>query len=60
MNISYTDDISLLLPDIKENWVSGRLEFVHDNSKEIQFNILNGFRYKVFTEYFYNVNEKNV
>ena len=58
MNISYTDEISLLLPDIKENWVSGRLEFVHDNSKEIQFNILNGFRYKVFTEYFYNANEK--
>ena len=39
--------------------MSGRVEFVQDNSKEIQFNIHNGFRYKVFAEYFYNANEKN-
>ncbi len=58
LDISYTDQISRLIPDVKENWVSGRLEFVQDNSKEIQFNIYNGFRYKVFAEYFYNANEK--
>jgi hypothetical protein len=55
---TYNDAFSLLIPDIKENWVSGRVEFVHDNTKEIQFNILNGFRYKLFAEYFYNANEK--
>lgn len=55
---SFNDSYSLLLKDVKENWISGRLEFVHDNTKEIQFNILNGFRYKLFTEYFYNANEK--
>jgi Tol biopolymer transport system component len=58
LDVSYTDQVSLKEKDVKENWVSGRLEFVHDNSKEIQFNIHNGFRYKVFTEYFYNANEK--
>ncbi|MCC6515706.1 MAG: hypothetical protein IT275_05070, partial [Chitinophagales bacterium] len=58
LDIALTDQVSLALKDVKENWVSGRLEFVHDNSKEIQFNIYNGFRYKVFAEYFYNANEK--
>lgn len=59
LDVSFTDQISLQLQDVKENWVSGRVEFVQDNSKEIQFNILNGFRFKVFGEYFYNANEKN-
>ena len=59
LNYSYTDEVSFLVDDVKENWVSGRVEFVQDNSKEIQFNIHNGFRYKVFAEYFYNANEKN-
>jgi hypothetical protein len=58
-DIAYTDQISLLLNDVKENWVEGRVEFVNDNTKEIQFNILNGYRYKIFAEYFYNANEKN-
>lgn len=59
LDVSLTDQISLTLKDIKENWISGRLEFVHDNTKEIQFNILNGYRYKIYAEYFYNANEKN-
>ncbi len=59
LDVSLTDQISLSLKDIKENWISGRLEFVHDNTKEIQFNILNGYRYKIYAEYFYNANEKN-
>ncbi|MDB5228439.1 MAG: hypothetical protein JWN78_2632 [Bacteroidota bacterium] len=58
LDISYTDQISLLLKDVKENWISGRVEFVNDNSKEIQLNILNGYRYKIYAEYFYNANEK--
>ncbi|MFN8237888.1 MAG: hypothetical protein U0T77_06925 [Chitinophagales bacterium] len=59
LDVSLTDQISLALKDVKENWISGRLEFVHDNTKEIQFNILNGYRYKIYAEYFYNANEKN-
>ena len=58
LDISYTDQISLALKDVKENWVSARVEFVQDNCKEIQFNIYNGFRYKAYAEYFYNANEK--
>lgn len=58
LNYAYVDEYSLLEKDVRENWISGRLEFVHDNSKEIQFNIYNGFRYKLYAEYFYNANEK--
>lgn len=58
MNVSYQNENSFKSKDVKENWISARLEFVHDNSKEIQYNIYNGFRYKVFAEYFYNINEK--
>ncbi|MCB0508522.1 MAG: hypothetical protein KDD21_09495 [Bacteroidetes bacterium] len=58
LDVSYIDEISRLIPDVKENWLSARLEFVHDNSKEIQYNIYNGFRYKIYAEYFYNANEK--
>lgn len=57
LDVSYTDQISLLLDDIRENWLSARAEFVHDNSKEVQLNILNGFRYKIFAEYFRNLNQ---
>jgi hypothetical protein len=58
LDVSYTDQISLLIGDIKENWLSARVEFVQDNSKEVQLNILNGFRYKFYAEYFRNINEK--
>ena len=58
LDVSYSDPITLAVNDIKENWISSRVEFVHDNSKEIQTNIYNGYRYKVFGEYFYNANEK--
>jgi hypothetical protein len=44
--------------DIVENWGSARLEFVHDKSKEVQMNIRDGFRYKMFFEYFRNFSEK--
>ena len=34
------------------------MEFVHDKSKEVQMNIRDGFRYKMFFEYFRNFSEK--
>jgi hypothetical protein len=58
LDISYTDKVSLLLKDVKENWISGHVEFVHDNTKDIQFNIPNGFKYKVYGDYFFNANDK--
>ena len=58
LSFLYTDKISLQLKDVKENWISGHVEFVHDNSKEIQFNIPNGFKYKIYGDYFFNANDK--
>jgi hypothetical protein len=58
--LAYTDSITLgARVDVAENWSFLRLEFVHDNSKEIQLNIMNGFRYKFYTEYFRNFSESN-
>lgn len=57
--VSLTDQLSEnRTNDIFENWGSARLEFVHDKSKEVQMNIRDGFRYKIFFEYFRNFNEK--
>lgn len=56
--IAITDPISATLPEDKENWTIGRLEYVYDNSKEIQMNILNGLRFKFFGEYMRNISEK--
>ena len=59
LNYLYTDKISLeQLKDVKENWVSAHVEFVHDNAKTIQFNIPNGFKYKLYGDYFFNANDK--
>lgn len=57
--IGYTDTITSIADiDRNENWSFLKLEFVHDNSREVQENIFNGFRYKFYTEYFKNWNEK--
>lgn len=57
--LGYTDTISMIADlDKNENWSFIKLEFVHDNSREVQENIFNGFRYKFYTEYFKNWNEK--
>lgn len=57
--VAYTDTFTLAYRgDVVENWSSVRLEYVQDDSKEIQFNIPNGLKYKVYTEFFKNWNEK--
>jgi Tol biopolymer transport system component len=57
--LGYTDTITMIADiDKNENWTFMKLEFVHDNSREVQENIFNGFRYKFYTEYFKNWNEK--
>ncbi len=56
---TYTDTITMIADiDRNENWSLLKLEFVHDNTKELQLNIYNGFRYKFYTEYFKNWNKK--
>lgn len=57
--LGYTDTITMVADlDKNENWTFLKLEFVHDNSREVQENIFNGFRYKFYTEYFRNWSEK--
>jgi len=51
VNLS-TDIANLLAPNEHENWVSSRLEFVHDNTISTGLNLYNGLRYKLFAEYF--------
>lgn len=47
-------------PDFgKQYWATGRLEYVFDNSISPLMNIFNGFRYKVYAEYLYKLNNSN-
>jgi len=47
--------ISLPMPDFAENFGVLKGMYIHDNTRRIDLNILSGTRYKVFTEYFYNI-----
>ncbi|MFI5170741.1 MAG: hypothetical protein ACHQFW_00035 [Chitinophagales bacterium] len=44
------DTFSLNLPNYKEDWLTLKLEYVHDNTYPVMTNILNGLRYKVWFE----------
>ena len=44
------DTFSLNLPNYKEDWLSLRLDYTHDNTFPVMTNILNGLRYKVWFE----------
>jgi len=50
MVITATDKPSLMLPDLKETYALGRLEYVYDNTINPAINIWNGTRYKVYGE----------
>jgi hypothetical protein len=54
VNLS-TDVVNLLAPNNHQNWASSRLEFVHDNTINTGMNLYNGIRYKLFAEYFYQL-----
>jgi len=45
-----TDDVSLNTPSINQQRLGVRLEYVFDNTLERSINILNGTRYKIYTE----------
>lgn len=44
------DTFSLNLPNYKEDWMSFKFEYVHDNTWPVMTNILNGTRYKFWFE----------
>ena len=54
-----TDQFNLLLPNAYQNWTSARAEFVYDNTINTGLNLYNGLRYKVFGEFFRQVDRAN-
>jgi Tol biopolymer transport system component len=59
-NIVYTatDSVDLSRPDTYENWVTGKLEYVYDNTIKRGLNLYNGFRGKLFGEYYRQIDKK--
>lgn len=58
VNFKAIDTFTLIFPSRSQYWSMSRLEFVFDNSKLLETNIRNGVRYKIFTEYMYQLNDK--
>lgn len=58
LNPLYMDATDFTLKSTQENWIGGKVEFVHDNTEDIQFNIPKGLKFKTFFEYFKNINNK--
>jgi len=51
-------DISTLKKDFENDYWGGlKAELIYDNTKQIQLNIFNGTRFKIFGEYYRQVNE---
>ncbi|MBO9573925.1 MAG: hypothetical protein J7497_17185, partial [Chitinophagaceae bacterium] len=54
---SFIDTASLKSPDLKrQNFLLGKLEFIHDNTIQKATNILNGLRYKIYSDFSTQVN----
>ncbi len=51
-------DFSLPKKPTYENLVGVRLEYIYDNTRKVMLNILNGFRFKVWTDYWIFSDEK--
>lgn len=54
-----TDTFSLGLSDYRENWAAVRGEYVFDNTLKVQLNILDGTRFKLFTDVQKLLDKKN-
>jgi hypothetical protein len=52
-----TDIVSLSLPDQYDYWGSFKLEYVFDNTIKKGLNLYNGLRYKLFGEYYRQLNK---
>jgi len=53
-----TDDAHLAQPSDYQNWAIGKLEYVYDNTIKRGLNLYNGLRYKVFYEYYKQIDAK--
>ncbi len=54
VTIQSTDLVRLNAPSQQRDWAGLRLEYIFDNSKTVQLNIMKGTRYKVFAETYKN------
>lgn len=52
-----TDAISLTIPDQTEDYLILRAAYIYDNTRKLGLNLHEGLRYKVFTEYYRNLNQ---
>ncbi len=55
-----SDTFSLSLNPYNQNWASVRAEYVFDNTYKVQLNILNGTRYKFYTDAQRLLNSKQI
>ncbi len=46
-----TGDITLPVKPIYQNLAGARVEYIYDNTRKVMLNIFNGFRFKVWSEY---------
>ena len=58
IEVMSTDQLRLETEGISRNWLGSRIEFVFDNTRNKQLNILFGTRYKFFVEAYYQFEEK--
>ncbi len=51
-----TDAISLSIPDLTEDYAVVKAAYIYDNTRNLGLNLHEGMRFKVFTEYYRNLN----
>ncbi|HEV7231157.1 MAG TPA: hypothetical protein VGO45_07510 [Bacteroidia bacterium] len=54
-----TDDVNLARPHDYENWGAAKLEYVFDNTIKRGLNLYNGLRFKLFAEYYKQIDKEN-
>jgi hypothetical protein len=54
-----TDDVNLIKPYQYENWGAAKLEYVYDNTIPRGLNLYNGLRFKLFAEYYKQIDAVN-
>src|SRR5207253_2425232 len=53
------DDLTLNFPNQYLNWGTGKLEYVFDNTLNTGVNLYNGTRFKIFAEYYKQIDRQN-
>lgn len=54
-----TDQYNLREPDVNRYWVSGKLDLTYDATRSLGLNLYDGLRFKVFGEYYHQLEGDN-